>query len=111
MQHQMERKTLNLICVYLPEEALETVKQAMFAAGAGHFPGYDQCCWQTLGQGQFRPLQGANPSIGNLNQVTIVNEYKLEMICRSEYIASCVDALKSAHPYEVPAYHIIPFYI
>lgn len=51
---------------YVPESHLEIVKQALFDAGAGRQGDYDQACWQCLGQGQFRPLKGANPSIGTL---------------------------------------------
>ena len=46
---------------YTPESHLETVKKAMFEAGAGHLENYDCCCWQTRGIGQFRPLEGSNP--------------------------------------------------
>lgn len=100
---------MNLVVVYVPESALEVVKQALFSAGAGQYPGYDQCCWQTLGQGQFRPLPTANPSLGSLHQLTTIAEYRLEVVCADQYLAECIQALKISHPYEIPAYHILKF--
>lgn len=101
---------LYLINFYVPESHLEAVKQAMFAKGAGVFGKYDQCCWQTKGIGQFRPLDEANPNIGKRHQVTKIDEYKVEIICRKTNLKDCIDALESAHPYEVLAYQILPFY-
>lgn len=107
----METSELNLIVVYLPESALESVKQALFNAGAGQYPGYDQCCWQTLGQGQFRPLADSNPTLGLHHQLTTVPEYRLELVCHNQSLAACIQALKANHPYEVPAYHILKFHV
>ena len=35
------------ICIYVPENAVDKVKQAVFDAGAGRVGNYDRCCWQT----------------------------------------------------------------
>ena len=94
------------ICVFVPESAVEQVKQAMFTAGAGKIGDYDSCCWQTIGQGQFRPLEGSSPFIGELDRIETVAEYRIEMVCADEYIKDVVAALKSSHPYEEPAYDV-----
>ena len=94
------------ISVFVPENAAEQVKQAMFDAGAGRIGDYDHCCWQTLGQGQFRPLEGSNPAIGQRHRVETVVELKIEMICADDLVRNVVAALKSAHPYEEPAYDV-----
>ena len=94
---------------YVPESHLESVKQAVFAAGGGLYEGYDQCCWQIAGQGQFRPLQGSNPFIGKTAQISTVDEYKVELICSADNILATTKALIAAHPSEQPAYQIIPF--
>lgn len=98
---------MHLINVYVPEDATERVKAAMFAAGAGKLGQYDQVAWQTLGTGQFRPLAGSNPTIGQQNQLTRVQEYKIEMLCEESMLPDVITALKKAHPYEEPAYQII----
>ncbi|HBD13290.1 MAG TPA: NGG1p interacting factor NIF3 [Porticoccaceae bacterium] len=92
---------------YVPESHLESVKQAVFEAGAGRIGNYDQCCWQNAGQGQFRPLDDSNPFLGVPGQLEKVLEYKVEMICEASVIDSVIKALRAAHPYEEPAFQVI----
>lgn len=89
---------------YVPETHLEEVKQAVFAAGAGTMGDYDQCAWQVLGQGQFRPLEDSDPYIGRRGVLQYVPEYRVELVCDPARIHAAVSALKAAHPYEEPAY-------
>ena len=107
--NQLDRvkPTLYQISFYVPEENNETVKRAMFDAGAGIVGNYKQCAWQTLGEGQFKPLDGSQPYIGEVNTLEKVKEFKVEMVCTSQYIEAVIQALKSSHPYEVPAFSVI----
>ncbi|MCK9605295.1 MAG: NGG1p interacting factor NIF3 [Methylomonas sp.] len=91
---------------YVPASHLDQVKNVLFAAGAGQFNDYDQCAWQTLGQGQFRPLLNSQPFLGQIGKLERVAEYKVEMICADEHIKAAVTALLTAHPYQQPAYAI-----
>ena len=95
------------LCFYVPEQALEAVKAAVFAAGAGRIGNYDRCCWQVAGQGQFRPLAGSTPTLGQLGELEQVREYRVEMVCAAEHLGAAVRALKDAHPYEEPAWHAL----
>jgi hypothetical protein len=92
---------------YVPAGHADEVKEAVFAAGAGRIGAYDHCAWQSLGEGQFRPLSGSDPFLGELNQIERVTEFKVEMVCEDELIHQVIAALKAAHPYETPAYHVI----
>jgi hypothetical protein len=94
------------ICVYIPENSVEKVKQALFEAGAGRIGNYDSCCWQTTGVGQFRPLENSNPAIGSINQLERVNEIKVELVCADELVEQAIAAMKQSHPYEEPAYDV-----
>ncbi|MDH5764518.1 MAG: YqfO family protein [Gammaproteobacteria bacterium] len=94
------------ISVFIPESHLEPVKSAMFKAGAGKIGDYDCCSWQTLGQGQFRPLANSNPYIGSTGNIEQVDEYKVEMVCEDNLVTTVIDAMKQAHPYEEPAYDV-----
>jgi len=89
---------------YVPEAAVERVKTAIFAAGAGRLGNYDCCCWQTSGHGQFRPLAGSSPAVGQQGRIEVVAEVKLEAVCAPEALPAVIAALKSAHPYETPAF-------
>ena len=91
---------------FVPESHLEAVKEAVFATGAGRIGDYDRCCWQVSGQGQFRPLKGANPFIGDHGETETVAEYRVELVCTDALIKAAVTAMKQAHPYEEPAYDV-----
>jgi len=95
------------ITFYVPESHLEAVKAALFAAGAGRVGAYDCCAWQVKGQGQFRPLAGSNPFIGQQGVSEVVDEYKVELVCDEGHLHAAVAALKQAHPYEEPAYDVV----
>ena len=94
------------MCFYVPASHLESVKAAIFATGAGQIGNYDSCCWQTAGKGQFRPLEGSDPYLGQQGEVEFVEEFKVELVCSEATVASAVDALRAAHPYEEPAYQV-----
>ena len=91
---------------FVPQEQLETVKQALFDVGVGKIGNYDSCCWQTLGEGQFRPLAGSDPHIGALDTVERLPEWKVEMVCSDQLIRLAVETLKRVHPYEEVAYDV-----
>lgn len=95
------------LTVFIPDEALEQVKTALFEAGAGKIGNYDKCCWQVKGEGQFRPLSGSSPHIGTQNQFETVAEWRVEMVVADDKIAAVIAALEQAHPYETPAYDAI----
>lgn len=95
------------IAVYVPHDHLEHVKEKMFEAGAGRVGNYQKCSFEYEGTGQFMPLPGSKPFIGEELVLERVKEVKVEMVCEEEYLSKVVCALKSAHPYETPAYYVI----
>lgn len=95
------------LTVFIPDAALEHVKLALFAAGAGTIGNYEACCWQVQGTGQFKPLMGSNPHIGAHDRLEEVAEWRVEMVVDARVINEAVTALKEAHPYETPAYDVI----
>ena len=97
---------MHKFCFFVPESHVEQTKAAVFRAGAGRIGNYDCCAWQTLGEGQFRALEGSSPFIGQQGEIERVPEYKVEMVCEDHHLEAAIEALKSAHPYEEPAYEI-----
>ena len=95
------------IVFFVPEAQLEEVKEAVFATGAGRICDYEHCCWQVAGQGQFRPVEGADPFVGAVGELEKVAEYRVELVCEDELVRAAVAALKKAHPYEEPAYDVV----
>ncbi|MNZ35720.1 putative GTP cyclohydrolase 1 type 2 [compost metagenome] len=94
------------LAFFVPASHVEVVKAAVFAAGGGRIGDYDHCAWQTLGHGQFRPLDGSQPFLGQTGQVEVVEEWKVELVVADDPIAQVVAALRQSHPYETPAYEV-----
>ena len=95
------------ISFYAPKINAEQIKAAMFKAGAGNINNYTHCAWQTEGVGQFMPIQGAEPAIGVLDQLEILPEVKIEMVCDDNHINQVISAMKVSHPYEEVAYAVV----
>ncbi|PQD98086.1 Nif3-like dinuclear metal center hexameric protein [Mycobacterium sp. EPG1] len=93
--------------VYVPAEDAEAVRSAMFAAGAGDIGDYSQCSWSVPGTGQFLPGEGASPAIGAVGTVEHVAEDRVEMVAPVSCRAAVAAGLRSAHPYEEPAFDLI----
>ena len=92
---------------YVPAEDKEQTKEALFAIGVGKYDNYERCSWESLGMGQFKPVGAAQPHIGELGQLEVLHEYKVEMICPDELIHKAVATLKEVHPYEEVAYEVL----
>ncbi len=92
---------------FVPSEDKEHVKNALFDIGVGRYDNYECCSFETLGTGQFKPIDSADPHIGELGKIEIVQEYKVEMICSDELIKKAVETLKEVHPYEEVAYEVL----
>ena len=92
---------------YVPESHLELTKLAIFEAGAGGIGHYEHCAWQVLGTGQFKPVKGANPFIGELDILEQIPEWRVEIIVPEDKAKQVGKALKASHPYEEPAFEFI----
>jgi hypothetical protein len=94
------------LVVFLPEEALEAVRDALFEAGAGRIGNYRRCSWYTAGTGTFFGGEGTDPSIGERGREERVPELRLETVFPAEHQEEVVAALRAAHPYEEPAFDV-----
>ena len=96
------------LVVFVPPEALDAVRDAVFAAGAGRIGAYERCSWYTEGTGTFRGGEGTVPAVGQPGREERVPELRLETVYPSEREEEVVAALLAAHPYEEPAYDLYP---
>jgi hypothetical protein len=96
------------LVVFVPREALDAVRDAVFTAGAGRIGDYERCSWYTEGTGTFFGSEGTAPAIGKAGREERVPEFRLETILPAERLEEVVAALRSAHPYEEPAYDVYP---
>jgi len=109
-QKFLQTASANLVklVTYVPNMHIEKVQRAIFDAGAGHIGNYDSCSFSVAGTGNFRPLQGANPFVGEQNKLQHEPETRLETVLPANLQKSVVNALIKAHPYEEVAYDIYP---
>jgi len=94
------------LVVFVPPEALDTVRDALFAAGAGRIGKYERCSWYTEGTGTFFAGPGAQPSVGKAGREEHTRELRLETVYPAEKHDAVVAALRDAHPYEEPAFDV-----
>lgn len=98
---------LDVLVFYVPIPDTDEVLQALFAVGAGTIGAYDCCAFVAPGVGQFRPLPGANPRIGEVGSLELVAENRVELTFPRRLRETVVTALRTAHPYEEPAFHVL----
>lgn len=92
--------------MFVPAEALDAVRDAIFAAGAGRIGDYERCSWYTEGTGTFFGGEGTDPAAGERGQEERVPELRLETVFPADREDEVVAALRKAHPYEEPAFDV-----
>jgi dinuclear metal center YbgI/SA1388 family protein len=101
-----EQSLLKLV-VFIPENYLDKVKDAIFDAGAGVIGNYDRCSFSVPGTGSFRPGEKAQPFVGKKGRVHLEREVRFETVLFAERLNKVLSAMLKAHPYEEPAYDIL----
>jgi hypothetical protein len=94
------------LIVFVPREALDRVRDALFAAGAGRIGDYERCSWYTEGTGTFLGGEGTSPNVGQAGREERVAELRLETVFPAARQDEVIVALRQAHPYEEPAFDI-----
>jgi hypothetical protein len=94
------------LVVFVPEEALDAVRDAVFAAGAGRIGAYERCSWYARGTGTFVGGEGSQPAVGKRGVEERVSELRLETVYPAERHDEVVAAIRDAHPYEEPAFDV-----
>ncbi len=103
----MPAEAMDKLVVYVPVHETQAMIDALAAAGAGRIGDYDRAAWSTTGKGTFRPREGANPTIGTIGAIEVVEESRLEMILPRHRRRAVVEAMRAAHSYEEPAYDVL----
>lgn len=103
---QPGKKILRRLITFAPNKEAETVRQAVFAAGAGHIGQYAECSFNSEGVGTFKAKEGANPFVGEIGKQHQEAETKIEIVYPFYLEHQVVAALMAAHPYEEVAYDI-----
>lgn len=99
-------ENLMKLAVFVPADHAENVRLAMANAGAGAIGNYEACSFSTSGQGRFRPLEGAEPFIGDIGDMEQTDEEKIEVVFTQSIKNKVLKAMLNSHPYEEPAYDL-----
>ena len=95
---------------FVPEDALDATRDAVFGAGGGTIGDYERCSWYTSGTGTFFARAGAQPATGEVGQEERTSECRVEIVVPEEALGAAVDALRAAHPYEEIALDVYPLH-
>ena len=101
-------QSLSKFIVYGVAEDIEKIRTAIFSAGAGQIGNYEECSYLMPGEGTFKPMKAANPTIGSVGTREKVSEYRLEALVPNHLVPAVLHAAKNASSYEELAYDIIP---
>lgn len=98
------------VVVFAPHSHAEAVRDALFAAGAGHIGAYSECSYNLKGQGSFLPAAGTQPHVGQIGKRHYEEESRIETICEKWQLPAVLSAMVAAHPYEEVAYDVYPLH-
>lgn len=104
----MQKDELVKIVLFVPLTHTDIVRKAMGDAGAGVIGNYIDCTFSSKGVGRFKPAEGANPTIGEVEKLEEVEEERIETVCPKEKVKEVMEAIKKVHPYEEVAFDIYP---
>ena len=101
----LKGRLLKLV-TYIPEDHIDSVRNAVFEAGAGVIGNYDSCGFVTMGSGTFRGNDSTNPFVGEKGKLHVEKEIRFETVLLSHLKGKVIRALLNSHPYEEVAYDI-----
>lgn len=96
------------IVVFVPKSHTDMVRKAIGDAGGGKIGNYSHCSYSVDGKGRYKPLEGAQPAIGEVGQYEEVEEERIEFVCNRGEAKQIIQAIKKVHPYEEVAFDIYP---
>lgn len=104
---QPKEALLKKLITFAPILHADSVRKALFAAGAGNISKYSECSFNTEGTGTFKAGESANPFVGEIGKLQEEQEIKIEVIYPGYAEQKIIHAMKEAHPYEEVAYDVL----
>ena len=106
----MDRFSFCKLEIFLPEDRLDALREALWSQDAGHIGRYDRCLSWSPVTSCWRPLAGADPYQGTAVQLCVQPEIKAEVTCPADRVEAVIAAVKAVHPYEEPVINVIPLW-
>ncbi|RMH23852.1 MAG: Nif3-like dinuclear metal center hexameric protein, partial [Planctomycetota bacterium] len=105
---QRDPNATHKIVTFVPADAADRVRDALASVGAGRIGRYLQCSFSSPGVGTFFGDDTTRPAVGEAGSLQTADELRLEMVCPEAALALAVEMLRRFHPYEEPAFDIVP---
>jgi dinuclear metal center YbgI/SA1388 family protein len=102
------RGSLRKLAIFVPEENVDAVADALAGAGAGVIGEYTHCTFRTAGTGTFLGGEATDPYLGEKGRLERVEEIRLETVVPAHAAGRAVAAATAAHPYEEVALDLYP---
>jgi len=96
------------LVTFVPAGHVDVLRNALARVGAGVIGKYTHCSFQVEGTGSFRPGCDANPFCGSKGVLSHETELRFEMLLDSGAVEQAVSVLRAVHPYEEPAFDLVP---
>jgi dinuclear metal center YbgI/SA1388 family protein len=109
-KHQIlipKQQTIHKLTTFVPTNNAETVREALFAAGAGNIGNYSNCSFNNQGMGSFNGNEDSNPSVGKKGETHFEEETQITVTYQKHLESGILQNLFKTHPYEEVAYEII----
>lgn len=103
-----QKEALLKLVTFVPDAYADLVRTTLFNAGAGHIGNYDSTSFNLHGEGTFRANEGCNPFCGEIGELHLEHEVRIEMVLPAFRKSNVLRALLSVHPYEEPVYDFYP---
>ncbi|WP_442844624.1 Nif3-like dinuclear metal center hexameric protein [Leeuwenhoekiella sp. H156] len=101
-----KKGAIKKLTTYIPQDAFEMVRNALFKAGAGNIGNYEECSFSLEGEGTFKGNEASNPVVGSKGELHTEPEKQLHITFEARLESKVLSALFSTHPYEEVAYEI-----
>lgn len=102
-----QKNTLKKLVTYAPKDEAETLRNALFEAGAGHLGNYSHCSFNSFGNGTYKANSHAKPTKGRPGELHIEEEVEIAVIFQKHLEKPVLQALFNTHSYEEVAYEVI----
>lgn len=108
---RMRNMAIEMIKVetYIPVSHTDELRDSLNDIGALTIDDiYDNCITTIKVTSYWRPLEGANPYLGEIGVLAKEEEQKIEFCCNRDMMEKVVEVIKKVHPYEKPVIIITP---
>ncbi|TYA53232.1 Nif3-like dinuclear metal center hexameric protein [Formosa maritima] len=99
-------QTIKKLITFVPKDEAETLRSALFKAGAGSIGNYNNCSFNTEGVGTYKGNENSNPKKGKKGETHFESETQISVTFPKHLESKILQSLFKTHSYEEVAYEI-----